>query len=612
MHRTNSLLNLLRANENNIGLSFNYDDINSYEGNITFQNLNVNSNSASNINTSQNINLNINDNDNTIKEEENIIHNINYKDIQNNNNNNENNNYIFEENNNNDNMNFDNQNIIAQDYQDYPNNNNINNDNKNQNEFYNNKMNTENNNDYNNNNINYTNSNDNNNNNNNNNINYTNGNGDDNNNNIIFNYANGNDNNNNNNNSFNISQEIKYSHERFSKLIEENNLLKDKIIELDSDNKINKAEKERQILIIRDENSKLQLEIQRLIGQEKISYNNYQSDLEEKEKNINNLKNVINNLKNNINTLKEKIKELSNENISLLNNIQNLNNEIMSLTSDKQFLIEQMNELNISLSNKIKPKLRQNEDYLLSLEKTIILLKKDNESLIQNDIKQKKIINNYKEENKKLQLEIEKLNSIKNLNLKNGIYAQNQYKTNINNNNNISNISLNESFCEEDNKYAHNYFTGNNNFSINNINNSKIKRAFSERFLNFANFSNIKSRNNYNYNYNIIKKNEIKNKIFNDDFENGSYENDKKRKPKYLYYNSTIKKKDNKDFSQNDFYHPENRLHKSGLNIKIKNLNINDIEDNKENSIFFNHDNQNSDFNLSQNKSLLSSYTEDM
>jgi hypothetical protein len=279
----------------------------------------------------------------------------------------------------------------------------------------------------------------------------------------------------------------------------------------------------------------------------------------------------------------------------------------MTLTKDKQFLVEQMNELNISLSNKIKPKLRQNEDYLLSLEKTIFILKKDNEILIQNDIKQKKLINNYKEENEKLKLAIEKINPLQNSNLNNDKYFKRQYKTNINNN-----ISLNGSLCEEDNNNDHKYLTWINNSSINNLKNQKIKLDSSENNLNFANSSSIKTRYNYDYNYNTVKKNEIKTKIFNDNFENGSSKNDKKSKHKYLYYNSTIKKKDNKDFGENNFCRTKKNLSNSVLNLKIKNLDLNGLENKKENSFIFSHDNQNSEFNLSQNKSLLSSYTEDM
>ena len=60
----------------------------------------------------------------------------------------------------------------------------------------------------------------------------------------------------------NVNQDLDiYNNERYSKIIEENNSLKEKLINLNSKNKTNKYETEGQIVIIREEKSKLQLEI---------------------------------------------------------------------------------------------------------------------------------------------------------------------------------------------------------------------------------------------------------------------------------------------------------------------------------------------------------------
>ena len=526
MHKTNSVLNLLKAKEN-INLSFNYGDIKAYDNNNnSFQNIDINSLA----NKNQNVNH--------IQDEEDIMNNINYNNIQNNINNN----------------NLENQDIIVQDYP-------IDNNKK---EIYNN---------------------------------------------------NNNNNNNDYNNNYNIleeTQDLNFNNEIYLKIMEENNLLKDKLIAIYSENKSNKVESEKQILIVKEENSKLQFELHKLKEQEKEYYNNYKKDIDEKtqiisnlKNNINNLKNNINNLKNNINKLKVKINLLSNENISLLSNIQNLNTKILQLTNDKQYLIEEMTELNKALNNKIKPKLMKNEDYLLSLENQIASLKKNNEDLIKNDIKQKKIINNYKQENKKLKLSKEKGNYIptKNDSSINSSAKHHTYKTNIHKNNSTCKMSKGKSYLRNNS----NLFRRKNSYSIDNMRrNKKIKHCSSEKDIKVIN----SARNRYNYN---IKNYEIKNKTFNDKNENGSYKKNENiynlklnhKKHKNSCFNSTIKYKKNKDINKKEFYKNKKKVNNFGLNIHLKKLNMN--EDNKENSLFFN---QNSEYNISQSKSLLSSYTE--
>jgi len=538
LNKTNSVLNLLKMNEKNSGLSFNYPDLNNYE--------NINKFLKTNIASMPNLNLNINNiSDENKNKNINNIQNLNL------------NNTIYTDNlqNINDNKIYNND-IITQELPLEEKNNN--------NEL---KIN---------------------NNNNNNNINNL---------------------NNMNKININTSQEIDYNYNRFSKIIDENNLLKEQLLKLDSENKLNKTKSERQILIIREENSKLQLEIQRLIGQERISYNKYENDLKEKN-------DTINTLQNSIATLKEKIKLLTNENITMLNSIQNLNNKIMSLTNDKQFLIEEISELNKSLNNKIKPKLMKNEDYLLSLENQIALLKKDNDSLIENAKRQKNIINNMEKENKMLRETIDSYNTIQtieDINIKN-----------INNNKNIKKYISSKILNKKQNKSITNIKNTNGiNNNINNINNIKkrnyyndneidnkmINQCLSETKLNFVYPE--KSLDHYNYNYKKKdKNNNIKINIRNISNGRNSIKNKSNsniRTNNFLYYNTTIKKKNNLQI-KNNFYkqRPKNKIINNNNNVQ---LDLDDIDmDNKENFLI----NNKSSFSQSKSKSLLSSYTEDI
>ena len=498
LNKTNSVLNLLKMNEKNSGLSFNYPDLNNYE--------NINKFLKTNIASMPNLNLN-----NTIYTDN--LQNINDNKIYNND-------------------------IITQELPLEEKNNN--------NEL---KIN---------------------NNNNNNNLNNLNN---------LNNISNIN---------VNTSEEINYNYNRFSKIIDENNLLKEQLLKLDSENKLNKTKSERQILIIREENSKLQLEIQRLIGQERISYNKYENDLKEKD-------DTINTLQNSIATLKEKIK---------------------LLTNDKQFLIEEISELNKSLNNKIKPKLMKNEDYLLSLENQIELLKKDNDSLIENAKRQKNIINNMEKENKMLRETIDSYNTIQtieDINIKN-----------INNNKNIKKYISSKILNKKQNKSITKIknINGINN-NINNMNNIKkrnyynnneidnkmINQCLSETKLNFVYPE--KSLDHYNYNYKKKdKNNNIKINIRNISNGRNSIKNKSNsniRTNNFLYYNTTIKKKNNLQI-KNNFYkqRPKNKILNNNNNVQ---LDLDDIDmDNKENFLI----NNKSSFSQSKSKSLLSSYTEDI
>ena len=427
-----------------------------------------------------------------------------------------------------------------------------------------------------------------------------------------------------NNISINNSEDINYKNERYTKIIDENKLLKEKLIKYDSQ----RSETNKIILELREENSNLQLKIQKLIENEKAEKDKYRNELNEKNK-------IINSQEDHIHNIKEKIYLLSNDNISLLQNIQNLNNKLKNLTNDKRILIEEISELNKSLSNKIKPKLLKNEDYLQSLENQIALLKKDNDSLIENDIKQKNIIDKFIKENRILKKNIESYevyskddSSIKEIN---DIYQKNRNKSITNSDDTIAGFDVKKfssyKLINKEQKKRNNIFKiepfikqKRNSVDKNNIKNiksfKKLMTSSSEKSINH--FKPVNSRNlrkkllyNFNddkYNTNFYTTFFIKNKNEN---------NNTKEKNNYLYFNTTIRKK-NKDrngvikINKNNF----NKKNKTRLE-NISNFDFildlkksNNIEEEKKDSNVFS--NQINKYNQSQSKSLLSTYTEEI
>ena len=428
--------------------------------------------------------------------------------------------------------------------------------------------------------------------------------------------------NNNNSNSINNSEDIGYINERYSKIIEENNLLKEKLISMDSQ----KNETKKRNVEISAENSNLQLKIQKLIENEKLTNEKYQNDINEKNK-------IITALKNHIHNLKDKINLLSNENICLLQNIQNLNNKIMNLANDKKILIEEMSEMNHSLSNRIKPKLLKNEDYLQSLEKQFASLKKNNDSLIENDKKQQNLLDIFKKENNILKNNIENYNSVnikeepylKKINVN---YQKNKSKSITNSNITRTRIKKFPSLCnllnkEQKQKQKNKIFKINNIIELNrnsidntakNIKkNKKLKNSLSEKNINYFN----PDTNNRNEKKSNIRKknNKSNNSCFRSLYMKNYSENDSSKiKNKYLNFNTSIRKKDkNNDKNKNKNYcnrttKTKPKIPNFELNLKFKNSN-NIEEEKKDNYLIANQINK---YNLSQNKSFLSSYTEDI
>lgn len=229
-----------------------------------------------------------------------------------------------------------------------------------------------------------------------------------------------------NNNSLNsppILNDDDYIKERYTIIKEENSELKKKLFNLEKGYKIKKGEMEEKILILRDENSNLQLQIQKTIEKHKDAYKN-NDDIFNMNKtllnDINKLKNEVNILKDSITRKNAEIEEknkiindLLEEKNMILEEESMFKNQISNLEKDKEILINQIQDLNVAISDKIAPKLRQNENSLVNLQDQIENLRMDNEKyksdntvLFNENKAQKNLIKILAKQNKKLLREI--------------------------------------------------------------------------------------------------------------------------------------------------------------------------------------------------------------
>lgn len=229
-----------------------------------------------------------------------------------------------------------------------------------------------------------------------------------------------------NNNSLNsppILNDDDYIKERYSIIKEENSELKKKLFNLEKGYKIKKGEMEEKILILRDENSNLQLQIQKTIEKHKDAYKS-NDDIFNMNKtllnDINKLKNEVNILKDSITRKNAEIEEknkiindLLEEKNMILEEESMFKNQISNLEKDKEILINQIQDLNVAISDKIAPKLRQNENSLINLQDQIENLRMDNEKyksdntvLFNENKAQKNLIKILAKQNKKLLREI--------------------------------------------------------------------------------------------------------------------------------------------------------------------------------------------------------------
>ena len=228
---------------------------------------------------------------------------------------------------------------------------------------------------------------------------------------------------------YNLSQDVidkdnnYYLKERYSKVKEENAELKRKLLELERDYKIKKGEMEEQILILRDENSNLQLQIQKIIEKQKVE-NNISDNIHNENLALINDLNILQNdsiiLKDDITRkiadIEEKnkiINDLRNEKIIFLNDQKSMKNQIESLNKDKEYLIKQIKDLNDTIEQKIAPKLKENEISLSKLQEQSENLRVENEKLKSDNLLlfnenniQKNLIQILTKQNKKLLGEI--------------------------------------------------------------------------------------------------------------------------------------------------------------------------------------------------------------
>ena len=268
------------------------------------------------------------------------------------------------------------------------------------------------------------------------------------------------------------TKKLGYINEKYIKILEENKTLKEKL-------NIKEENSKEQLEKLKEENSKLKNDI------EKLNKLNEEQGINLKEKNE-----IIENQKNEIENMNKKLSELTEQNKKLNDEINNLNIMIEKLSEDKNILINQISELNLSFANNIKPKLIKNENYLLSLEKQFNLLKKENDSLIKNDIKQKILIKTFKNKNK-----LKKQNSRKNTNLSNIIQQSNSLSIeDLTMNNSVygSTSKKNKNFGKKSKKNSNSKSILKTSKTIKKLKNSKLKKSLSQN--NIENESNSKRK----------------------------------------------------------------------------------------------------------------------
>ena len=395
-----------------------------------------------------------------------------------------------------------------------------------------------------------------------------------------------------------------YINERYNRVKEENAQLKKSLFELEKSYKVQKGEMEEKILVLRDENSSLQLQIQKTIEKQKNEFKNIDKIYDEKNSLMdenNMLKNELNNLKDTITKQNADIEE-KNKIINDLQNEKNINieeekmykNQINNLLKDKSILINQMKDLNITISDKISPKLKQNENNLANLKEQIEnlrinneKLKSDNTILFKENKIQKNLIKILTKQNKKLLEEIKYIYDRDILLMNNMEKADNNnteiLKTSINNQNKeILEDEMN--VLERSQKYIDDDF-----------NNKKEKNIIEEEKNNLTSL-------NVDRKFNIIKnilnkENKIDKKINNDIQKNIKIKENNK-----IIHNDIIIKKNKETASSEDDI---NSFNNNARNNMSRNINKNLINNNSTEDISNNKNNFTNlkiDLRLKENK----------
>ena len=386
--------------------------------------------------------------------------------------------------------------------------------------------------------------------------------------------------------------ESNYINERYSKVKQENGDLKMKLFELERDYKIKKGEMEEQVLILRDENSNLQLQIQKIIEKQKEE-NNISNNIHNENIALINDINILHNdsliLKDDITRkvadIEEKnkiINDLRIEKTILVNDQKSMKIQIESLNNDKEVLLKQIKDLNETIGEKISPKLKENEISLAKLQEQAENLRVENEKLKSDNLLlfnenniQKNLIQILTKQNKKLLGEIKEIYDRDILLMDNmekmGSDSANKYKNIFNNKKTIDNDNL---FEDEMNilKESQKYLDENN--EINNFNNNEI---FME---------------NDNININNDKKDLIKSQINS---------NKNKREINSIINNDIVVKrnKESVDIEQNiNNKIKNNKLFNNSINGDINNEKITIQKTNISNSL----SNNNTETNIKKNK----------
>ena len=373
-----------------------------------------------------------------------------------------------------------------------------------------------------------------------------------------------------------------------------NDKLKNKISELENEIKRQKDEFQIEILILKEENE------------------NIKAKNKEYSKNKNNDKNMIS-------KLKRKINILSDENITLLNEIKSLRNKIMNLKKDKQYLIEQIADLNKSLNNKIKPKLNENEDNLMKLKNQIIELKNKNNKLLKENDLQKEIIKDLKGE-------------IHDIHHKTSILCKNDSLINkLESENDIKNISYSKNYISMKNlnNYNKKYYLVKGNKRINTENtknnNPFYKTKNGNMYINNNQQENMTHRTKLNKDVSYIIDdlvnfyNRRKNKTPKNISASFNVNNNKFNKFLLMKKNKENKNKNNKEYIMN-FKMEYNKKHLYKNNNKNENYILPYYKSNEKFDNIKKYEDENEDIktrnqklnnNIINNKSLLSSYIDE-
>ena len=402
-----------------------------------------------------------------------------------------------------------------------------------------------------------------------------------------------------NQNNSNIPYDNNYIKDRYVKVKEENADLKKKLFDLEKDYKIQKGQMEEKVLVFRDENSTLQIQLQKAIEKQKDIYKT--SDNIYNENKI--LLNKLNILENEANILRDDmtrknaeieektkiINDLLNEKNLILNEEKNMREQIESLNKDKEILIQQIEELNMTIGEKIAPKLKMNENNLLNLQEQIENLRINNEkyksdnSLLFNENKiQKNLIKILTKQNKKLLGEIkiiydrdillmDNMEKMGSNNSKNGENLKNLYYKTSNDNlfdEELTILKQSQKYLVDDENEKENYIVNTKN-DVLNTQNSNIENNYDDINKN----NNDNERGNSKINKNILNKNKINKNNKLNEINNSSFINNeiivKRNKESIEQQNDINNKISNKNLYNNNLTDDINKE-----KLSLKNINL--------------------------------------